>query len=104
MKRYSTSGLEEPGPSQTRKREKRQEVLELGGTDALGSFNVFLNHRGPDVKKSFVAHLERGTLCSWMSSIFGCKVTYQGTTCLQLHQQGPPWGARPCCHILSTLC
>ena len=36
-------------------------VMELDSLDlspeALGCYNVFLNHRGPDVKRSFVSHL-----------------------------------------------
>ena len=36
--------------------------LSASGTLDLGRFDVFLNHRGPDVKKTFVAHLN-AALC-----------------------------------------
>jgi hypothetical protein len=44
-----------------KKKRKNNEVMELDSQNmslgALGCFDVFLNHHGPDVKDSFVSHL-----------------------------------------------
>ena len=61
-KRASTSSEKEENKNKKKKKtEDVNTVMELDSQNmslgALGGYDVFLNHRGPDVKSSFVSHL-----------------------------------------------
>jgi hypothetical protein len=61
MGKRESASSEKQKKKKKRKTEDVNKVMELDSQDlspeALGCYDVFLNHRGPDVKGSFVSHL-----------------------------------------------
>ena len=57
-----------------------------------GNFNVFLNHRGPDLKTTFVAHLEEALTCARFRPTFlDARSLIKGNPALKSIDQALEW-------------
>ncbi|KAG0583532.1 hypothetical protein KC19_3G144600 [Ceratodon purpureus] len=64
---------------------KRKWEQEQAGTShaVMDDFDVFLNHRGPDVKATFVAHLEEALRCAGFRPFLDARSLMKGNPALQ---------------------
>ncbi|KAG0622263.1 hypothetical protein M758_3G085100 [Ceratodon purpureus] len=64
---------------------KRKWEQERGGTShaVMDDFDVFLNHRGPDVKATFVAHLEEALRCAGFRPFLDARSLMKGNPALK---------------------
>ncbi|KAG0582737.1 hypothetical protein KC19_3G081900 [Ceratodon purpureus] len=64
---------------------KRKWEQERAGTShaVMDDFDVFLNHRGPDVKATFVAHLEEALRCAGFRPFLDARSLMKGNPALQ---------------------
>ncbi|KAG0582758.1 hypothetical protein KC19_3G083500 [Ceratodon purpureus] len=64
---------------------KRKREQERAGTShaVMDDFDVFLNHRGPDVKATFVAHLEEALRCAGFRPFLDARSLMNGNPALQ---------------------
>ncbi|KAG0622261.1 hypothetical protein M758_3G084900 [Ceratodon purpureus] len=64
---------------------KRKWEQERAGTShaVMDDFDVFLNHRGPDVKATFVAHLEEALRCAGFRPFLDARSLMNGNPALQ---------------------
>lgn len=59
------------------------------GGAATEDFDVFLNHRGPDVKATFVAHLEDALRCAGLRPFLDARSLMKGDLALESIDQAP---------------